>query len=282
LGHSLFPLLVAGIAMPPSKRLVLFSGPCVVESLELCLEVADVLVTLQDRRPDVEVVFKASFDKANRTSIDSFRGHGQDEGLDILAQVKAKTGLPVVTDVHERAQTKPVAEVADFLQIPAFLCRQTDLLLAAAETGRSVFVKKGQFLDPTNTVFITSKLRAAGCHDILLGERGSTFGYGDLVVDFRSLLIMREPDVRVVYDATHSVQQPGAAGGKSGGLREFIVPLARAAVAVGCDGLFFEVHPDPSRALSDGPNALPLDQLATVIDDLLAIRERAIDAGAPA
>jgi 2-dehydro-3-deoxyphosphooctonate aldolase (KDO 8-P synthase) len=268
--------------MSPSNRLVLFSGPCVVESQELCLEVADVLVALQERRPDLEVVFKASFDKANRTSIDSFRGLGQDPGLEVLAQVKAKTGLPIVTDVHEREQAATVAEVADYLQIPAFLCRQTDLLLAAAQTGRSVFVKKGQFLDPANTVFITSKLRAAGCQDILLGERGTTFGYGDLVVDFRSLLIMREPDVRVVYDATHSVQQPGAAGGTSGGLREFIVPLARAAVAVGCDGLFFEVHPDPSRALSDGPNALPLDELPGVIDGLLAIRDRAIDAGAGA
>ncbi len=266
--------------MTPSP-LVLFSGPCVVESQALCFEVADVLVDLQARRPELEVVFKASFDKANRTSIESFRSLGQDDALEILARVKAKSGLPVVTDVHEAAQVDAVAEVADYLQIPAFLCRQTDLLLAAAATGRSVFVKKGQFLDPGNTVHITSKLRAGGCRDILLGERGSTFGYGDLVVDFRSLLIMREPDVRVVYDATHSVQQPGAAGGTSGGLREFIVPLARAAVAVGCDGLFFEVHPDPSRALSDGPNALPLDQLPSVIDDLLAIRERAIAAGAP-
>jgi 2-dehydro-3-deoxyphosphooctonate aldolase (KDO 8-P synthase) len=267
--------------MTPPSPLVLFSGPCVVESPELCFEVADVLVELQARRPELEVVFKASFDKANRTSIESFRSLGQDVALEILGAVKAKTGLPVVTDVHEVAQVDAVAEVADFLQIPAFLCRQTDLLLAAAGTGRSVFVKKGQFLDPGNTVHITSKLRAGGCTDILLGERGTTFGYGDQVVDFRSLLIMREPDVRVVYDATHSVQQPGAAGGTSGGLREFIVPLARAAVAVGCDGLFFEVHPDPSRALSDGPNALPLDQLPTVIDDLLAIRERAIAAGAP-
>ncbi len=258
--------------MPPADRFVLFTGPCVIESQQLCLEIAEVLVDLQNRRPELEVVFKASFDKANRTSLDSFRGLGQDGGLDVLAQVKAKSGLPVVTDVHEPGQAAPVAEVADYLQIPAFLCRQTDLLLAAAQTGRSVFVKKGQFLDPGNTEFITSKLRAAGCEDILLGERGTTFGYGDLVVDFRSLLIMREPDVRVVYDATHSVQQPGAAGGKSGGRREFIVPLARAAVAVGCDGLFFEVHPDPSKALSDGPNALPLDQLPAVVDDLLALR----------
>jgi 2-dehydro-3-deoxyphosphooctonate aldolase (KDO 8-P synthase) len=257
------------------QRLVLFSGPCVVESLDLCLGVADTLVALQSRRPELEVVFKASFDKANRTSIESFRGHGLDEGLAVLREVKARTGLPVITDVHESAQAATVAEVADYLQIPAFLCRQTDLLLAAAATGRSVMVKKGQFLDPHNTGHIVAKLRAGGCADVLLAERGATFGYGDLVVDFRSLVVMAEPGVRVVYDATHSVQQPGAQGDASGGLREFIVPLARAAVAVGCDGLFFEVHPDPARALSDGPNALPLDVLPSVIDGLLAIRAAA-------
>jgi 2-dehydro-3-deoxyphosphooctonate aldolase (KDO 8-P synthase) len=261
--------------MTSPQPLLLFSGPCVVESLELCLTVADALNALRSTRPELDVVFKASFDKANRTSIESFRGHGLDEGLEVLAQVKAKSGLPVITDVHESVQAQPVAEVADYLQIPAFLCRQTDLLLAAARTGRPVFVKKGQFLSPRNTATITEKLRAGGCEDILLGERGSTFGYGDLVVDFRSLVIMREPDVRIVYDATHSVQQPGALDGKSGGLREFIVPLARAAVAVGCDGLFFEVHPDPDRALSDGPNALPLDELPAVIDSLRAIRAAA-------
>jgi len=220
-------------------------------------------------------VFKASFDKANRTSIDSFRGHGLDTGLEVLDEVKRKSGLPVITDIHEPSHVERVAEVADYLQVPAFLCRQTDLLLAAAKTGRPVFVKKGQFLDPHNTASITAKLRAGGCDDILLGERGTTFGYGDLVVDFRSLVIMREPDVRIVFDATHSVQQPGALGGASGGLREFIVPLARAAVAVGCDGLFFEVHPNPSEALSDGPNALPLEQLPALIDGLLAIRAAA-------
>lgn len=251
---------------------LLFSGPCVIESRELCFTIADELRTLQDRRPELEVVFKASFDKANRTSIESFRGHGLDEGLAVLQAVKDRTGLPVVTDVHESTQAGPVAEVADYLQIPAFLCRQTDLLLAAAGTGRPVFVKKGQFLDPRGTRHITAKLRAAGCTDVLVGERGTTFGYGDLVVDFRSLLIMREPDVRVVYDATHSVQQPGAQGSSSGGLREFIVPLARAAVAVGCDGVFFEVHPEPEQARSDGPNALRLDALAGVIDELLALR----------
>jgi 2-dehydro-3-deoxyphosphooctonate aldolase (KDO 8-P synthase) len=261
--------------MSESQRLLLFSGPCVIESLELCLTVADALVELQRERPELDVVFKASFDKANRTSIESFRGHGLGEGLETLDAVKRHSGLPVITDIHEPAQASRVGEVADYLQVPAFLCRQTDLLLAAAATGRPVFVKKGQFLDPHNTAGITAKLRAGGCSDILLGERGTTFGYGDLVVDFRSLVVMREPGVRVVYDATHSVQQPGALGGQSGGLREFIVPLARAAVAVGCDGLFFEVHPDPEHALSDGPNALPLAELPDVIDALLAIRTAA-------
>ena len=261
--------------MPGTDPFLLISGPCVIESRDLCLAVADALAELGDRRPQLDVVFKASFDKANRTSIDSFRGHGLDTGLEVLDEVKRKSGLPVITDIHEPSHVERVAEVADYLQVPAFLCRQTDLLLAAAKTGRPVFVKKGQFLDPHNTASITAKLRAGGCDDILLGERGTTFGYGDLVVDFRSLVIMREPDVRIVFDATHSVQQPGALGGASGGLREFIVPLARAAVAVGCDGLFFEVHPNPSEALSDGPNALPLEQLPALIDGLLAIRAAA-------
>jgi len=253
------------------KPLLWILGPCVIESHDGTLRIAEVLAGLaqQLRLP---VVFKASFDKANRTSIDSFRGLGFEKGMAVLDEVKRRTGLPVITDVHEPSQAGPVAEIADYLQVPAFLCRQTDLLLAAARTGKAVFVKKGQFLDPHNTTNITAKLRAGGCTDILLGERGTTFGYGDLVVDFRSLILMREPGVRVVYDATHSVQQPGALGGVSGGLREFIVPLARAAVAVGCDGLFFEVHHDPSRALSDGRNALSLDNLPGVIDELLAIR----------
>ncbi len=255
--------------------MLLISGPCVIESLDLCLQVAAELAELQAARPELEIVFKASYDKANRTSLGSFRGEGMERGLEVLAEVRARTGLPVITDVHESDQVGQVASVVDYLQVPAFLCRQTDLLLAAAATGKSVLVKKGQFLDPANTTAITAKLRAGGCTDILLAERGTTFGYGDLVVDFRSLVMMREPDVRVVYDATHSVQQPGALNGRSGGRAEFIVPLARAAVAVGCDGLFFEVHPEPERALSDGPNALRLDLLAGVVDDLMRIRQAA-------
>lgn len=255
--------------------MLLISGPCVIESLDLCLQVGRELAALQAARPELEVVFKASYDKANRTSISSFRGEGIDRGLEVLAEVRATTGLPVITDVHETDQVGTVAAVVDYLQVPAFLCRQTDLLLAAAATGKPVLVKKGQFLDPANTRSLTAKLRAGGCRDILLGERGTTFGYGDLVVDFRSLLVMREPGVRVVYDATHSVQQPGALNGRSGGRAEFIVPLARAAVAVGCDGLFFEVHPEPAAALSDGPNALRLDLLPGVVEELLRIRQAA-------
>lgn len=255
--------------------MMLISGPCAIEARDLCLEIGEVLAALAADEPSLDVVFKASFDKANRTSIESFRGEGMQAGLEVLAAVRDKTGLPVITDIHESWQAAPVAEVVDYLQIPAFLCRQTDLLTAAAATGRPVLVKKGQFLDPANTRSITAKLRAAGCKDILVGERGTTFGYGDLVVDFRSLALMREPGVRVIYDATHSVQQPGAMNGRSGGRPEFIVPLARAAVAVGCDGVFFEVHPEPSKALSDGPNSLPLDQLAGVVKSLLAVRAAA-------
>lgn len=258
--------------MPP---FLVIAGPCAIESLDLCLEVGHALARMQAQRADVELVFKSSFDKANRTSLGSFRGGGLEAGLEVLAQVKEATGLPTITDVHEAWQAKPAAEVVDIVQIPAFLCRQTDLLLAAAATNRPVLVKKGQFLDPRNTAQITAKLRAGGCTDILLGERGSSFGYGDLVVDFRSLVLMREAGVRVVYDATHSVQQPGALGNRSGGRRDLVVPLARAAMAVGCDGLFFEVHPDPDSALSDGPNMLHLDDLPGVVDRLLAVRAAA-------
>jgi 2-dehydro-3-deoxyphosphooctonate aldolase (KDO 8-P synthase) len=267
--------------VPVTGSLLLIAGPCAVESLDVCREVAGVLVDLGRQYPELDVVFKSSFDKANRTSVESYRGQGMEQGLSVLAAVKQEFGLPVITDIHEAAQAAAVAQVVDYLQVPAFLCRQTDLLLAAAATGRPVLVKKGQFLDPANTCHITAKLRAGGCTDILLGERGTSFGYGDLVVDFRSLVIMREPGVRVVYDATHSVQQPGALNGRSGGLRHFVVPLARAAVAVGVDGLFFEVHPEPDKALSDGPNSLHLTDLPGVVEQLLALRH-AGEASSPA
>lgn len=263
--------------MTSENRLVLFSGPCVIESSEVCLRVADVLTDLQTAHPEIEVVFKASFDKANRTSYDSFRGLGMDEGLKVLQQVKDKTGLPVITDIHERQQASAVGEVVDYVQVPAFLCRQTDVLLAAAGTGKPVLVKKGQFIDPRTSRFIADNLHSGGCEDILIGERGTAFGHGDLVVDFRSLVVMRQPEVRVVYDGTHSVQQPGASNGRTGGRREFIIPLARAAVAVGVDGLFFESHPDPDNALSDGSIAVPLEHLQPMIEMLLRIREAATE-----
>lgn len=254
-----------------TKPLVLFAGPCAIESLETCRTIAEVVAKIGSQFPGVTPVFKASFDKANRSSLGGFRGPGLDEGLEVLATIGREFGLPVVTDVHSVEQAHPVAEVATFLQVPAFLCRQTDLLQVCASTGRSVMVKKGQFLAPQNTLGIVEKLRHFGCEDILLCERGTSFGHNDLVVDFRGLVEMRQPQARVVYDATHSVQRPGALGHASGGNREYIYPLARAAVAVGVDGLFFETHPDPDNALSDGPNTLPLGSFLGVIESLLAI-----------
>ncbi len=254
------------------------SGPCVIESYELCAEVAERLAVLGQRHEALRVVFKSSFDKANRSSPASFRGGGMDAGLEVLAAVKREFGLPVLTDIHEPHQAAPVAEVADILQIPALLCRQSDLLAAAARTGRSVNVKKGQFLAPRDTANIVDKLRGAGCEDIMLTERGTSFGYNNLVVDFRSLPIMRATGARVMFDAGHSVQLPGGRGHASGGQSEFIVPLARAAVAVGCDGIFVETHPDPEQARSDGPNSLPLGELEPFVDSVLRLRAALADA----
>lgn len=254
------------------ERFTWISGPCVVESYEICAQVAERLAAVQERHPNLRVVFKSSFDKANRSSGDSFRGCGMDEGLEVLEAVKRNFGLPVLTDIHEPHQAAPVAEVADVLQIPAFLCRQTDLLVAAARTGRSVNVKKGQFLAPWETGNIVDKLRGAGCEEVLLTERGTSFGYNNLVVDFRSLPIMRATGARVIFDAGHSVQLPGGRGADSGGQAEFIVPLGRAAVAMGCDGMFVETHPDPAKAPSDGPNSLPLEELESFVETVLRIR----------
>jgi 2-dehydro-3-deoxyphosphooctonate aldolase (KDO 8-P synthase) len=256
--------------------LLLIAGPCVLERDELTLQIATRLAEIASTR-SVQLVFKASFDKANRTSIDSFRGLGLDEGLRALERVRQATGLPVVTDIHESCQAAPAAEVCDLLQIPAFLARQTDLLVAAARTGRAVHVKKGQFMAPSDMRHVVSKLESAGCSNILLCERGTFFGYGRLVNDFRALPLMREIGPPVVFDATHSVQEPGGLGGATGGNRAMVAPLARAAVAVGVDGLFFETHPDPDRSPSDGPNMIPLDQFAELLDQLLAIR--AVTAG---
>ncbi|AMK11719.1 MAG: 3-deoxy-8-phosphooctulonate synthase [Pseudodesulfovibrio sp.] len=250
----------------------ILAGPCAIESREIALKTADTLAGLASKL-NIPLVYKSSFDKANRTSVTSFRGPGMEEGLRILSEVKAATGLPVVTDIHHPEQAAPVAEVADVLQIPAFLCRQTDLLVAAAETGRIVNVKKGQFLAPWDMQNVVGKLRAAGNEHIWLTERGSTYGYNNLVVDMRSFPQMQSFGVPVIMDATHSVQLPGGLGGASGGQREFVSVLACAAVAAGADGVFMEVHPDPDKALCDGPNSLPLAQVESLLRKLLALWE---------
>ncbi|MFN5222410.1 MAG: 3-deoxy-8-phosphooctulonate synthase [Cyanobacteriota bacterium] len=255
--------------------LILIAGPCVIESPELVFEIAGQVKEITDRL-GITYIFKASFDKANRSSGSSFRGPGVAGGLEVLAEVKRRFGLPVLTDIHESHQAAPVAAVVDVLQIPAFLCRQSDLLLAAAEatrgTDKVINVKKGQFLAPWDMAQVVNKLRDAGVKNLWLTERGSSFGYNTLVVDFRSLPQLRDLGCPVIFDATHSVQQPGGRGSSSGGQREFVAPLARAAVAVGVDGLFMEVHPDPDRGLSDGPNMVPLHRLEPMLQQLLAIR----------
>ncbi|RUM29210.1 MAG: 3-deoxy-8-phosphooctulonate synthase [Aquifex sp.] len=253
------------------EKFLIIAGPCAIESVDLVLKVGEELRKLQDKFKDVEFVFKSSFDKANRSSIHSFRGHGLEYGLKALMKVKEEFGLKVTTDIHESWQAEPVGEVVDIIQIPAFLCRQTDLLLAAAKTGKPVNVKKGQFLAPWDTKNIVEKLKLGGAQDIFLTERGTTFGYNNLVVDFRSLPIMKQY-AKVIYDATHSVQLPGGLGDKSGGMREFIFPLLRAAVAVGCDGIFMETHPKPEEALSDAATQIPLKDLEYLVEAILDIR----------
>lgn len=245
----------------------LIAGPCVIESEEHALGVAARLREITSAL-DVPFIFKASYDKANRTSIRSFRGPGLERGLEILARIRRELGVAVTSDVHEAGHVGPAAEVLDLLQIPAFLCRQTDLIVAAAATGRPVNIKKGQFLAPGDLVHAVEKARSTGNRDLLVTERGTSFGYNNLVVDFRSLPRLRQLGVPVVFDATHSVQLPGGAGGSSSGESGFIPYLARAAVAVGIDGLFMEVHPDPKRALSDGSNALQIDLLKDMLTHL--------------
>jgi 2-dehydro-3-deoxyphosphooctonate aldolase (KDO 8-P synthase) len=237
--------------------LALIAGPCVIEDAALTLRIAKKLAAIARVR-HLPFVFKASYDKANRSSLKSYRGPGLRQGLDVLQRVKDEVGCPVLTDVHWKEDVREVARVADILQIPAFLCRQTDLLLACARTGRVVNVKKGQFLAPWDMEHAVRKLESTGNRNILLTERGVSFGYNNLVVDMRSLAVMKEWGYPVIYDATHSVQLPGALNGATGGQREFIAPLARAAVAIGVAGLFCEVHPNPEKALSDGPNSLAL------------------------
>ena len=249
----------------------MIAGPCVIETPELTLSIADRLKRITADLP-IRLVFKASFDKANRTSSGSFRGQGIDSGLDVLRRVKQATGLPVTTDIHESQQAAPAAEVCDLLQIPAFLCRQTDLLLAAAATGRAVNVKKAQFLAPWDMKHVVGKLGAGGCQNILLCERGTFFGYGRLVNDMRAIPEMRALGVPVVFDATHSVQEPGGLGAATGGNRAMVEPLARAAAALGIDGLFCETHPDPDKSPSDGPNMIPLEGFRSFLERILQIR----------
>ena len=255
-----------------NKPFILIAGPCVIESKATVFKIADALKKITVRRK-VPFIFKASYDKANRTSLKSFRGQGIKEGLAILKAVKEKFDLPVVSDVHCENEVDEAAEVLDVIQIPAFLCRQTNLLIKAAKTGKVVNVKKGQFLAPWDMKSVMQKLESTGNHRILLTERGASFGYNNLVTDFRSLAIMRQWGYPVILDASHSVQQPGGLGNASGGNREFIPLLARCGVAAGCDGIFMEVHTTPDKALSDGPNMLPLSQVEKLLVDLIAINK---------
>lgn len=252
----------------------LIAGPCVIQSEELCLEIAKTVKKIGEEQK-IPVVFKASYDKANRTSGDSFRGPGLERGLEILSSVKSKTGLPILTDIHEAFQAPIVAEVCDILQIPAFLCRQTDLTEAAAKTGKIVNIKKGQFLSPWATKHLAEKVRHTNSSsEVFLTERGASFGYGNLIVDMRSFPIMKQYCDGVIYDATHSLQLPSSGGAKTGGQREYIGTLARAAMATGAvDGLFLEVHPEPEKSPSDADNILPLDQLENLIKQLVSIKK---------
>lgn len=265
------PVAIGPVRCGTGWPLTVIAGPCVIESRELTLSIAERLSEFGSRL-GVQIVFKASFDKANRTSGGSFRGLGMESGLEILAEVQSATGLPTVTDIHLPEQADAVAQVCDLLQIPAFLARQTDLLLAAARTGKPVFVKKGQFMAPDDMRFVVDKLSSGGASGVILCERGTFFGYGRLVNDMQSLPIMRSLGVPVVFDATHSVQRPGSEGGVTGGNRQMIEPLARAAVAVGVDGIFLETHPNPDQSPSDGANMIPLDKLESLLGKLRELK----------
>lgn len=264
--------ITESIACGQGEALLVIAGPCVIESEPLTLHIAERLATIRQRL-QVPLIFKASFDKANRSSGKSYRGPGLEKGLAVLAKVKCAIGLPITTDIHEPWQAAAAAEVCDLLQIPAFLARQTDLVLAAGRTGKAVNVKKAQFLAPWDMRHVRNKLIEVGNHRVLFTERGTTFGYGNLVVDMRAIPWMQALGSPVIFDATHSVQLPGAAGETSAGIRSMVPYLARAAVACGCDGVFFEVHPDPDHALSDGPNMWPLDLFEDLLISLLRIRE---------
>jgi 2-dehydro-3-deoxyphosphooctonate aldolase (KDO 8-P synthase) len=254
------------------ENLLVIAGPCVVENESLTLSIAERLAALVRDLP-VQIVFKASFDKANRTSTDAYRGAGMGEGLRVLERAGEASGLPVTTDIHESQQAAAAAQVCTLLQIPAFLARQTDLLKAAAATGRAVHVKKGQFMAPADMRHVVKKLEAAGCSNIVLGERGTFFGYNRLVNDMRAIPQMQSLGVPVIFDATHSVQEPGGLGGATGGNRAMVEPLARAAMAIGVDGLFCETHPEPDKSPSDGPNMVPLNEFGPMLRRLLEIRD---------
>ena len=254
-----------------SEKLLLLAGPCSLESLDTCRPVADALAALQQQHPQLNILFKGSFDKANRTSISSDRGTGLDAGLEIFQTIKAEYGFKTITDIHTPEQCATVGAVVDAMQIPAFLCRQTDLLVAAAKTDCAINVKKGQFLSPQEMTFVTNKLEEAGANEIWQTERGTTFGYQNLVVDMRSFNIMAENGYPTIMDATHSVQLPGAAGGISGGQREFVPALARAALAAGANGVFLETHPTPEKAISDAASQVPLNELPALIESLLRV-----------
>jgi 2-dehydro-3-deoxyphosphooctonate aldolase (KDO 8-P synthase) len=265
---SIAPEILVG----PGRAPLVIAGPCVIEGEAHCLALAAALRETA-RHVGLPLVFKASFDKANRSSIHSFRGPGLEEGLRILGRVKKEMGIPLLSDIHEAAQAASASRILDILQIPAFLCRQTDLLVAAAVTGLPVNVKKGQFLSPWETKNIVDKIRSAGGSKILLTERGTTFGYQNLIVDFRSIPVMQSFGCPAIFDATHSVQRPGAEGSRSGGDGEFIETLARAGIAAGADGLFVEVHENPPAALSDGANALPLPRFRSLLEEVRRIAE---------
>jgi 2-dehydro-3-deoxyphosphooctonate aldolase (KDO 8-P synthase) len=265
------PVKIGPLKLGIKGRPFFIAGPCVIESEKHCLKMAESLAGYAGRLK-IDLIFKASFDKANRTSGKSYRGPGLEEGLRILERARAISGLPILSDVHEKAQVPAAAHVLDALQIPAFLCRQTDLILAAAQSGRCVNLKKGQFLSPQEMGKVLEKARGAGNRNILLTERGTSFGYNNLVVDFRSFMILRSFGQPVVFDATHSVQMPGGQGDRSGGDSRYVPCLARAAAAAGVDGFFFEVHDNPARALSDGPNALELKKFPRLVQEILQIR----------
>ncbi len=261
-----------GLTQRENDALFIISGPCVIESYDITFKIASFLKDLTDKL-EMDFVFKASFDKANRTSIDSFRGPGIQKGLEILGQVKDQLGIKIISDVHRISEVEPASEVLDIIQIPAFLCRQTDFLLKVAKTNKPVNVKKGQFLAPWDMANVVDKIKSTGNNRILLTERGASFGYNNLVVDFRGIRIMQNTGCPVIFDATHSVQAPGGRGNRSGGDREFAPVLARAAVAAGADGIFLEVYEDPDKALCDGPNSLRLDSLQSLLTELGAIKK---------